>query len=862
MPIMRRRASTVFVRCLLAAVCTAWIACSAPESKAPANAAADPKAAAHPIHIADLPQIDVAAVLAHVKTLSSDEFEGRGPGTRGEERTVKYLVDQFQKMGLKPGNTDGTYIQNVPLVGITPAPASIVLERNGLGVEPPLRWKDDLVAWTKHVAPTASLDRSELVFVGYGVVAPEYGWDDYKGLDVRGKTLVMLIGDPPVASQARPSELDPKIFGGKAMTYYGRWTYKFEIAAEKGAAGALIIHETESAGYPFDVVQSSWDREQFDLVTPDRNMQRASIEGWIALDRGRDLLKTAGQDFHELKKQAATRDFRPVPLGIRASMTIHNTLRTIASKNVVARLEGADPALKDDHIVYTAHWDHLGIGRPINGDAIYNGAQDNATGTAGLLEIARMYTKLQVPPKRSILFLSVTAEEQGLLGSAYYARFPIYPLAKTLANINMDGLNVHGRTKDLTIIGYGASDLDDYARDAAAEQGRELRPDPEPEKGFYYRSDHFSLAKEGVPALDPDAGVVFVGKPLEYGEHVRREYTEHNYHKPSDEVKPDWDLSGAGEDLQLFFAIGYRLAQAQKAPAWKPGNEFKAKREAMLAHAKEIDAWRAKHEADYTREYVPLAGLFFLKPGANTAGSARSADIVLPDRTPASIGRFVYQQDQRVRFEPAPGAPVTLKGKAVTSPLDLHSDDETTAFEELEMGDVAFWLHESGARRTIRIRDPQSGTARSFAGFHWFPVDEHYRVIGTFIKDPAPHQVKVASLTGDDQTYTTEGIVEFELEGERVRMRPMTTRPGRLYFIFRDGTSGHETYEAARFLYADLNPNGTTVLDFNQAYNPPCSFNPFTTCPLPPQENRLKIRIPVGEKAYAGQHAALSRPSR
>ena len=290
----------------------------------------------------------------------------------------------------------------------------------------------------------------------------------------------------------------------------------------------------------------------------------------------------AGQDFDALKKRAATREFTPVPLGVSASMTLHNKLRTIDSQNAVAKLEGSDPKLKNEYVVYTAHWDHFGVGPAVNGDRIYHGAKDNASGTAGLVEMAHAFTKLAVPPKRSILFVSVTAEEQGLLGSQYYCMTPIYPLAMTLANINMDGLNVHGRTKDLTLVGYGASDLDDYARDAAGEQGRVLRSDPEPEKGFYYRSDHFNFAKQGVPALDPDEGVDFIGKPPDYGTKVRNDYTAHDYHKPSDIVKPDWDLSGASEDLKLLFAVGYRVAQADKYPEWKPGNEFRAKREAML----------------------------------------------------------------------------------------------------------------------------------------------------------------------------------------------------------------------------------------------------------------------------------------
>jgi Zn-dependent M28 family amino/carboxypeptidase len=552
---------------LAVAACMAVAAaCSGPNPQAPVPAQ-DRR-----IPIGQLPDIDTDAVMAHTRTLSSDAFEGRAPGSNGEVLTVNYLVDQFKKMGLEPGNTDGTYLQNVPLVGITPAPAPLVFRKGPL--QSRLRWKDDVVAWTKHVAESASLANSELVFVGYGVVAPEYNWDDYKGVDVKGKTLVMLVNDPPVPDPSNAAELDPKTFGGKAMTYYGRWTYKYEIGAQKGAAGVLIIHETGPAGYPFDVVQSKVS-EQFDLVTPDKNLGRVSIEGWITLDQGRKLLKMAGQDFDALKRQAATREFKPVPLGVTASMTITNTLRTIDSRNAIAKLEGADPALKHEYIVYTAHWDHLGVGPAVDGDSIYNGAEDNAIGTAGLLEIARAFTKLPMRPKRTILFLSVTAEEQGLLGSQYYSVAPIYPLAKTLANINMDGLNVHGRTKDLILVGFGASDLDEYAIDAAGEQGRVIRPDAEPEKGFYYRSDHFNFAKEGVPALDPDGGIEYVGKPADYGRRVKDDYTEHRYHKPR-------DLSGAREDLKVFFAIGYRVAQADKYPGWKPGNEFRAKREAML----------------------------------------------------------------------------------------------------------------------------------------------------------------------------------------------------------------------------------------------------------------------------------------
>ena len=555
-------------------------ACSGSDSTPAGDSAPGPTPTVHRTPIGELPGIDIEAVLAHTKVLSSDEYAGRAPATKGEELTVNYLVGQFKEMGLKPGNTDGTYIQKVPLVGITADPAPLVLRKGSQTVT--LKWKDDVVAGTKRVAETVAINDSEMVFVGYGVVAPEYNWDDYKGLDVKGKTLVMLVNDPPVPDPSNSSELDPKMFGGRAMTYYGRWTYKYDIASEKGAAGVFIIHETGPAGYPFDVVQGSWTGEQFDLVAPDKNMGLVAIQGWTSLDQGQKLLSMAGHDFDALKQQAATREFKPVPLGVTASMTLRNKLRTSDSQNVLAKIEGRDPTLKDEYVVYTAHWDHLGVGEPVDGDRIYNGAVDNAVGTAGIVEIARAFTKLPEPPRRSILFLAVTAEEQGLLGSGYYAMSPIYPLAKTAAVINIDTLNVHGRTRDLTVVGLGASDLDDYARDAAGEQGRVIRPDAEPEKGFYYRSDHFNFAKQGVPALDPDEGIEFVGKPADFGEKVRGEYTARDYHKPSDVVRSDWDLSGAQEDLKLFLTVGYRVAEADRLPEWKPGNEFRAKREEML----------------------------------------------------------------------------------------------------------------------------------------------------------------------------------------------------------------------------------------------------------------------------------------
>jgi Zn-dependent M28 family amino/carboxypeptidase len=559
--------SSIAIAAMLAAACS-----SEPKTAAPAQSA--PATSPH-LAIGQMPTIDVAALLAHTKTLSSDAYEGRAPGTKGEELAVTYIADEFKKVGLKPGNTDGTYFQKVPLVGITPKPAPLVFTKDGR--RQTLTWKDDVVAWTKHVAPSASISNSEVVFVGYGVVAPEFNWDDYKGVDVKGKTVVMLVNDPPVPDASNAEELDAKTFGGKAMTYYGRWTYKYEIGAQKGAAGVLIVHETGPAGYGFNVIQGKTG-EQFDLVTPDKNMGRAAIEGWITLDQAKALLQSAGQDFDALKKQAATREFKPVPLGVTASMKIDNTLRTIDSRNVLGRLDGSDPNVKDEFVVYTAHWDHFGK----NADGIFHGAEDDALGCAALVEMARAYTKLPAPPRRSILFLAVTAEEQGLLGSEYYATMPIYPMAKTAANLNMDSWNVHGRTKDLTLVGFGASDLDDYARDAAGEQGRVVHADAEPEKGFYYRSDHFNFAKQGVPALDPDAGVDYIGKPPEYAKQQRDEWNANRYHTPKDVVLPDWDLTGAREDLMVLFAVGYRVAQSDKLPQWKPGNEFRAKREQSL----------------------------------------------------------------------------------------------------------------------------------------------------------------------------------------------------------------------------------------------------------------------------------------
>ena len=519
-----------------------------------------------------LSAIDTAALMAHIRDLADDSMLGRAPGSLGEDRTVAYLERQFKALGLEPGNPDGSFIQPVPLVAMTADPA-MVLSVRGRSTGKQLRYREDFVAWTRHVVPSVTIDHAELVFVGYGVEAPEFSWDDFKGQDLSGKILVMLVNDPALA--------DTTQFRGKAMTYYGRWTYKFEQGMKHKAAGVLLVHETGPAGYPWPVVQGMGG-EKFDLATPDSNRTRARMEGWIHLDQARALFRMAGQDFDSLKARALTREFSPVPLGLTASVGIRNRIRSVSSRNVVARLPGSDPALAGEHVIYTAHWDHFGVAQAVNGDSIYNGALDNASGTAALLVLAKAFKAMPRAPKRSMLFVAVTAEEQGLLGSQYYSVMPLYPLATTLANINIDGLNTEGRTSDLVVIGMGASELEDYARDAAAEQQRVLKPDPESEKGFYYRSDHFNFAKQGVPAFYADAGTEVIGKPADYAMKQRERYTSEDYHKPSDEIKPGWDLSGAVDDLRLYLAIGYRVAEASTYPEWRPGNEFRATREAML----------------------------------------------------------------------------------------------------------------------------------------------------------------------------------------------------------------------------------------------------------------------------------------
>jgi Zn-dependent M28 family amino/carboxypeptidase len=513
-------------------------------------------------------------LLAHIKVLASDEFEGRAPGSKGEELSVKYITDQYKKIGLKPGNPDGTYMQEVPLAGIKSEPQmSFAIGDKTMD----LKYPDGFVASSARLQPEIDIAKSDLVFVGYGVVAPEYGWDDYKTADVKGKTLLMLIGDPPIPDPKDASKLDDKMFKGKAMTYYGRWTYKYEIAAKKGAAAAIIIHETEPAAYPWQVVKSSWGKENFELDNPNKNMDAVAARSWITLDVAQKLFADCGQNFNAAKKSAVTKDFKPLMLDAKANIEIKQQVRSFKSHNVIGKLEGSDAKLNGEYIIYTAHWDHLGRHPELQGDQIFNGAIDNASGVASIIEIAGAFSKINPPPKRSVLFMATTAEEAGLLGAKFYAEHPLYPLEKTLADINIDGVNPWGKSHDVEDLTNGNSTLDDLLGQAAARQGRVMKPNSEPEKGGFYRVDSFEFAKAGVPAVHAARGIEILGKPSGYGKQKRDEYVAKHYHQPSDEVEPTWDLSGAVEDVQLLFEVGYQVANGDKFPEWKSGSEFRVK---------------------------------------------------------------------------------------------------------------------------------------------------------------------------------------------------------------------------------------------------------------------------------------------
>lgn len=510
----------------------------------------------------------------NIKTLSSDEFAGRQPASIGETKTVNLLRDRFAEIGLQPGNGD-SYFQAVPLVEITADPnISLTVAVPEGKIE--LAYGNDTMLWTKRVTGSVALENSEMVFVGYGIVAPEYGWNDYRDLDVNGKTVVMLVNDPGFATQ------DSALFNGNAMTYYGRWTYKFEEAARQGAAGAIIVHEDAAAGYPWEVVSGSWSGPQFDLVTGDNNASRAAVEGWVTLDAASRLFAAAGMKYEEAKQQALSKKFRAKTMGIKASVAIENSIRESTSNNVIARLAGS--SRPEETIFYIAHWDHLGV-RNGEGDQIFNGAVDNATGTAALLELAQAFAAASTPPQRSIVFLAVTAEESGMLGSRFYAEHPAYPLASTVAVINMDAMNVFGKTRDVTVIGFGSSELEDYLAQSAAKQKREVKPEPEPEKGRFYRSDHFNFAKRGVPALYAKGGVDYVDHGETWGRAQQDDYTANRYHKPADEYDESWDLSGAIEDMALYYDIGSQLAAETTFPNWFDGNEFRQIREASRASA-------------------------------------------------------------------------------------------------------------------------------------------------------------------------------------------------------------------------------------------------------------------------------------
>src|SRR5438309_2112980 len=518
-------------------------------------------------------------LLAHIKVLASEEFEGRAPGTKGEELSVKYITDQFKQIELKPGNPDGTYTQEVPLAGIKSEPRmSFAVGDKTID----LKYPDDFIASSARLQPEIKIDKSDMVFVGYGVVAPEYGWDDYKDVDVRGKTVLMLIGDPPVPDPKDPSKLDDKMFKGKAMTYYGRWTYKYEIAAQKGAAAAIIIHETEPAAYPWQVVKSSWSKENFELDNPNKNMDAVSARSWITLDVAKKLFAGSGQDFDGLKKSAITKNFRPVALNAKSNIAIKQQIRSFKSHNLIGKVEGSDPKSNGEYVIYTAHWDHLGRHLELQGDQIFNGAIDNASGVASVIQLGAAFTKLNPPPKRSVLFMTTTAEEAGLLGAKFYAEHPLYPLEKTLADINIDTVNAWGKTRDIEDLSDNNSTLDDLLAAAATRNGRVMTPNSQPEKGSFYRADHFEFSKLGVPSLYTGGGKDFIGKPADFGQQKKDDYTAHHYHQVSDEVDPNWDLSGAVQDIDLLFEVGYQVANGDKFPEWKPGTEFKPKRDAMM----------------------------------------------------------------------------------------------------------------------------------------------------------------------------------------------------------------------------------------------------------------------------------------
>ncbi len=519
---------------------------------------------------ASLSKIDDLGIAAHIETLGSDEFQGRMPNTEGERLTVEYITNAFKEMGVGPGNGD-SYTQQVPLVEIESTPQGVMTIKSSVGTTE-LAYLDQYVALTRRVQDEVAVENSELIFAGYGIVAPEYDWNDYQDLDVSGKTVIVLVNDPGFGTT------DSTFFKGNTMTYYGRWTYKYEEAARQGAAGVIIVHADGPAGYPWEVVRGGWSGPSQYLKAADNNASRSAVEAWITNEVAQKLFQDAGLDA-DIMQRAAQPGFSAVELNATMSVALTNRIQETASDNVIGVIPGSERP--DEVIIYSAHWDHMGVGEAIDGDSIYNGAEDNASGVACLLEIAEEFMHTETPPKRSIAILLVTAEEQGLLGSAYYAANPIFEPAKTVANLNIDALGSYGATNDLIIIGYGQSELDDYATQVAQQQGRYIVPDQEPEKGYFFRSDHFNFAKIGVPALYAEGGLDSKQHGKEWGAARKNEYTADRYHKPSDEYDAaTWDLSGMVQDAQLFYEIGYTLSQESSYPKWKPGSEFKAIREA------------------------------------------------------------------------------------------------------------------------------------------------------------------------------------------------------------------------------------------------------------------------------------------
>jgi Zn-dependent M28 family amino/carboxypeptidase len=514
-------------------------------------------------------EIEEGKLRAHVKFLADDMLEGRGPGSRGGLLAAKYIAAQFEALGLEPAAADRTYFQQVQMIGSRPDPSTKLTVKSGAG-DAELKFGDDFVGGAD-LEQTEIPVNGEIVFVGYGVSAPENNWDDYKGLDVRGKILLMLVNDPP----ATPSE--PNLFGGKALTYYGRWTYKYEEAARRGAAGAILIHTDQSAGYGWSVVRNSWGGERFGLM-PDAGTPALKLKSWVTDEAARRIAQMAGHNLDQLRQAAASRSFKPVALNAKVDLTLRTQVQRLTSPNVAAIYRGNDPTLKNEYVVYSAHWDHLGIRPDQPGDNIYNGAVDNATGIAGMLAIAKAFNELTIKPRRSVLFIATTAEEQGLLGAEYYAHHPLVPIAQTVANINLDSMNVLGQTTDITPLGADRSTLGKFIEEVAKENNVTVSPDARPEQGSFYRSDHFPFAKAGIPAISFKHGSKFVGHNEKWGEEQFEEYNKHRYHQPADEYSPNWDFGGMVQQARLAFQLGLHVANANETPQWNKGDEFERAR--------------------------------------------------------------------------------------------------------------------------------------------------------------------------------------------------------------------------------------------------------------------------------------------